>query len=489
MSAAIKAMLESRSAGAGKTDPLVGAILADRNGKILGRAHRGQYGSGDHGEFTLLEKSGIDIPSDAVLYVTLEPCTKRGDRKTPCADRVVRSGVRRVVIGIQDPNPDIYGKGAGKLRDAGLEVAYFDSDLAENIREHNKEFIDEQDRRAARVGRPMKSPDRHENLPLHEAIPEDLSVDAINLYLNKVSKRFGVPSRELWEDFEKSGFIARGRTKRDLHPTVAGMVLFGKEPHQFLPQARIKADHFSITSEDPALIERVTSQRDITGPLYKQVESALQFFGENVRSVPRITGARREDVPEYPETVIREVIVNALTHRDYQTGAHIFFTMFRDEIEVKSPGLPVEPLTIEMFPDRVNSIQRNPRMAQAAFQLGLMEARGFGIKHMPERLRVHQLRAPEFSLQNGFFVVRLFGRERTPFAIRADSQLLSALSPRQLKIVELAEEKKILRSEDVVSTMGVSRETASQDLRRLMELGILTRSGTARSTTYFLALL
>jgi predicted HTH transcriptional regulator len=489
MMKAITTMLESRSEQAGKTDPLVGAVLVGGDGKIIGHAHRGKYGSGDHGEFTLLEKSGLKIPKNAVLYVTLEPCTKRGDRKTPCADRVVSSGIKHVVIGIPDPNPDIFGKGSQKLRNAGIKVDNFDPDLAEQVRTHNKEFIEEQERRTARQSSPIKSPDRHENLPLYEASLHDLSEDAINLYLNKTSKRFKVPSPELWEDFRKSGFVAEGRTKKELRPTVAGMVLFGRQPHQFLPQARIKADRFSVAADEPALIERVLAQKDITGPLFQQVESILEFFNINVRRVPRIRGAQREEVPEYPETVIREVIVNALVHRDYQAGAHTYFSMFRDQIIVKSPGLPVEPLTIEMFPDKVASIQRNPKTAQAAFSLGIMEARGYGIKHMPERLRAHQLQAPEFSLKNGFFIVNLPGRERTPFAIRADSQLLATLSPRQLEIVQLAESKKIIRSEDVVAIIKVSKETATQDLRRLIELGVLAKSGTARSTAYFLAVL
>ena len=486
MTEAISVMLESRSEGIGKTDPLVGAVLVRKNGKIIGRAHRGKYGPGDHGEFTLLEKSGLKIPQDAVIYVTLEPCSKWGAGKTPCADRIVDSGIKHVVIGIADPNPDIYGKGSRKLLDAGITVDNFDQDLADQIRVHNKEFIEEQDRRAARLSNPIKSPDRHENLPLHQATLHDFSEEAINLYLNKTSKRFKVPSPQLWEDFKKSGFIAEGQTKKDLRPTIAGMVLFGKEPHQFIPQATIKADHFGIAGDEPATIERVLDQKEIEGPLFKQVELVLEFFNNNVRRVPRIWGAQREEVPEYPETVIREVIVNALVHRDYKAGAHTYFSMFRDQIVVKSPGLPVEPLTIEMFPDKVESIQRNPKTSRVAFSLGIMEARGFGIKHMPERLRAYQLRSPEFLVENGFFIVRLFGREQTPFAVRADSQLLAALSPRQLEIIELAEKKKFIRSEDIVAAIKVSKETATQYLRRLIELGILAKSGTARSTTYSL---
>src|SRR2546421_5513509 len=106
MREASKEMLQSKPEHAGKADPMVGAVLVDRAGKIIGRAHRGKYGTGDHGEFTLLEKAGVRAPSDAVLYVTLEPCTKRGPRKTPCADRIIASGIKHVVIGIKDPNPE-----------------------------------------------------------------------------------------------------------------------------------------------------------------------------------------------------------------------------------------------------------------------------------------------------------------------------------------------------------------------------------------------
>ena len=115
MTAAIKAMLESRSEHPKKADPLVGAVLVGPDGNPIAEAHRGRYGSGDHGEFSLLEKSGKRIPAGSTLYVTLEPCTKRGDGKTPCAERVVDAGIAHVFIGIHDPNPDIYGRGEEKL--------------------------------------------------------------------------------------------------------------------------------------------------------------------------------------------------------------------------------------------------------------------------------------------------------------------------------------------------------------------------------------
>jgi pyrimidine deaminase RibD-like protein len=141
MIAAIKAMLESRSERRKKADPLVGAVLVRPDGKSI-EAHRGHFGSGDHGEFSLLEKSGERMPAGSTLYVTLEPCSKRGDGKTPCADRVVAAGIQHVVIGIHDPNPDIYGRGKEKLKRGGVEVDFFDDDLAQQIRNYNSRLFE-----------------------------------------------------------------------------------------------------------------------------------------------------------------------------------------------------------------------------------------------------------------------------------------------------------------------------------------------------------
>ncbi len=105
--------------------PMVGALLADRNGEILATSFRGESGEGDHAEYILLSKAadlGIDFEK-SILFVTLEPCTTRGPERTPCADRIRQSGIRRVFIGMLDPNPQILGHGETRLRWSDIEVA------------------------------------------------------------------------------------------------------------------------------------------------------------------------------------------------------------------------------------------------------------------------------------------------------------------------------------------------------------------------------
>lgn len=123
--------------------PLVGAVLADNEGEVVLTSYRGESGKGDHAEYSLIERAkveGIDL-SDKILFVTLEPCSRRSPGKLPCAVRVARSGIKTVYIGALDPNPQIIGRGVNYLIAEGVRVEHFPAQLRHELIDLNTAFI------------------------------------------------------------------------------------------------------------------------------------------------------------------------------------------------------------------------------------------------------------------------------------------------------------------------------------------------------------
>jgi diaminohydroxyphosphoribosylaminopyrimidine deaminase / 5-amino-6-(5-phosphoribosylamino)uracil reductase len=112
--------LAARGTGLASPNPLVGALVVDERGRIVGSGTH-LYDGRKHAEILALEQAG-PLARGNTLYLNLEPCSHTG-RTGPCAEAVIAAGVARVVCCMQDPNPLVAGKGFHKLREAGIEVA------------------------------------------------------------------------------------------------------------------------------------------------------------------------------------------------------------------------------------------------------------------------------------------------------------------------------------------------------------------------------
>jgi len=111
--------LAERGRGATSPNPMVGALVVDDEGVIIGRGAHLAAG-GPHAEVVALADAGPRARG-ATLYCTLEPCSHTG-RTGPCAPLVTQSGIRRAVIAMDDPNPLVHGRGLSYLRERGIEV-------------------------------------------------------------------------------------------------------------------------------------------------------------------------------------------------------------------------------------------------------------------------------------------------------------------------------------------------------------------------------
>lgn len=111
--------LAKRGRGFVSPNPLVGAVFV-RNGKIIAEGYHKKFG-GDHAEIVALKNAGEKSLTGSTLYINLEPCVHYG-KTPPCAPKIIKSGIARAVIGMNDPNPLVSGRGITALRKAGIKV-------------------------------------------------------------------------------------------------------------------------------------------------------------------------------------------------------------------------------------------------------------------------------------------------------------------------------------------------------------------------------
>jgi diaminohydroxyphosphoribosylaminopyrimidine deaminase/5-amino-6-(5-phosphoribosylamino)uracil reductase len=138
--------LAERGRGTVSPNPLVGAVIASK-GETISEGYHGTFG-GPHAEVEAIRAAAGHDLEGATLYVSLEPCCHHG-KTPPCTDAILEAGIRRVVIGSDDPSEHASGRALGIMRDEGIEVVMADGELAARARQLNQSF-----RKHARTGRP-----------------------------------------------------------------------------------------------------------------------------------------------------------------------------------------------------------------------------------------------------------------------------------------------------------------------------------------------
>ncbi|MFC1854212.1 RNA-binding domain-containing protein [candidate division CSSED10-310 bacterium] len=189
--------------------------------------------------------------------------------------------------------------------------------------------------------------------------------------------------------------------------TVTGLLVFGDSPQRFMPQSRISAVAFAGVNEDADILDR----REIKGRLPDLIKDARLFLERNIRLPAREHGFNREDIVLYDRKALGEAVVNAVAHRDYSlSGSQIRLFVFKDRIEVRSPGRLPNSVTLDNIKLGVH-VERNRTIATLLTQLGTMSAIGTGIPRLIIRLtRELSGREPEFEVVGDELRVRIWAR-------------------------------------------------------------------------------
>lgn len=316
-----------------------------------------------------------------------------------------------------------------------------------------------------------------------ESVPgskfQDLDPEMIAEYRAKRAER---QRRPITAD-DKSMLVGLGALTEDSIPTVTGMLLFGYEPQIFLPQSGLIVVRFAGTEpRGPGGLPGYSRREEIVGSLPRLIEAAWQVVWEEMRVAAVVKGLVREEKSEYPSFAVREALVNAVCHRDYQlTGRRIEIRMFDDRMEVISPGGLPGYITVDNIVEE--HFSRNPRLVHGLFQWGFIEELGLGVDRMIEDMVNAGHPPPEFRDAPYAFTVTL----QNTRVRRAIPSWESNMNERQLQALSyIQEEGRITNRAYRTLCPDVSAETLRLDLVDLVERGILLKIGAKRGTYYIL---
>ncbi len=288
-------------------------------------------------------------------------------------------------------------------------------------------------------------------------------------------------------------FVSFGLMKND-HLTRAGLLLADENE---LLQSRLFCTRWNGINK---VNEKVVIDDDeISGSIIKQLDAAFDFYKRNTKSAWHKEGEGTVNEPEYDDIAITEALVNAIIHRDYNiVGAETCLNIYDDRIEVTSPGMMFSGKKIpEVIDYPMESIRRNPVIADVFNRMNLMNRRGSGLSNITNRTNAlfsDGRNHVTFASEDGFFTVRIENSKyKGNAAAASDNGEAVADMNRLLTLNEYAVYSKLktnakLSYDELSKEVEISRRTVARAIAALVEKGYIKRAGSANKGGYWIIL-
>lgn len=313
-----------------------------------------------------------------------------------------------------------------------------------------------------------------DNVIEENATFDDIDEATIKKFLRKAEDAGRLPDIEglsTPELLDKLHLTINGKLKR------AAIVLFGKDPGKFYPNTFVKIGKF----EDDDFTIRFQEVED--GNLIQVLDKVLRtldykFLIKNIS----FEGMNRIETLEYPVPALREMLLNALVHRNYM-GAPTQLRVYDNKLQLWNHGTLPVGITVEQLSQSHSSYPRNPILADACFLGGYIDSWGSGIMKIVNSCKAAGLPTPTLEEDGGGFIVKLFKDKFT------EEQLQKlGLNERQIKAVQYVKEKGKITNKEYQEMNQISRQMATNDLQDLTnEFKLLKNNGYGAGSYYELA--
>ncbi len=260
----------------------------------------------------------------------------------------------------------------------------------------------------------------------------------------------------------------------------AALMLFGKKPQRFCPAAVVKCSHYHGTE----VTRPIPSHQVFGKSLFEQADYAVDFA---LSRLDRTIGNREEttiseEKLEIPKEAIREIIVNAVIHRDYDSNASVQIDVFADRLEIMNPGRLPEELTIEDLINKHLSVPVNPFLARPFYLAGYINQLGYGTRNVVKWCREAGLPDPKFDSSENSFRVTIWRNWITDDRIKD-----LHLNDRQVRTIKNLKSDLSITNTKYQKLNNVSRATAKRDLDKMVKLGLVKLEGAGRASYYRLS--
>ena len=261
-------------------------------------------------------------------------------------------------------------------------------------------------------------------------------------------------------------------------PTHAGLLFFNKHPQRrFFHNAQLRVARFKGTSVIHPVIDRL----DCGETLWENVDTAEEFIRRNIRLLSFRTSRsfQRDDKFEYPLNALREAIINALIHRNYQETADVRVFIFDNRVEVISPGTFPEGVS----PDEPTHKPVNPTLSQFMFDVGFIERYGAGIRMMQRLCREWGNKEPRYEFHPLETKIIFDSPIQENTFIEIDD-ISEQLNERQQNAFFYVQRNGQIATREYAEINHISPRTAYTELKDLTDKGLLTAVGKGRGIRY-----
>ena len=195
----------------------------------------------------------------------------------------------------------------------------------------------------------------------------------------------------------------------DGQPTVTAVLMLGKDPQYWFPGAYIQF----VRYDGNKVTDPIKDQKKITGVLTDQLLDMDRILKVNISTALDTSGERHIEQPDYPYSALRELVRNAVIHRNYDssnTPVRVYW--FADKVEINSPGGVYGEVTRENFDKGTATSYRNPTIAEAMKNMGFMERFGMGIPTVKQELKNNGNPPAEFDIEESIILATVKSSRR-----------------------------------------------------------------------------